>query len=175
MAELSILLNEVFRAQSGELTHAEQKSLEAKLEGALFTGPIGARQKVREKLTAHDWDYIEGVIRHKLDEYEVAKAGGVNVNASAQATATAAVTLSLAIDAIEHGKLSDKKKEKLEHELINADVAAKSGNLARFASSVVSACEKAGKCANSLTAVLTFLASLAKDIPTDGTNADRPI
>ena len=175
MAELAVLLQKVFEAQNGNLSQDEQISLESKLEGALFTSELRARQTVHERLKAHDWDYIEGVVRTKLDEHEVAKAGGVNVSASAQATATAAVTLSLAIDAIEHGTLSDKKKEKLEHELVNADAAAKSGNLARFASSVVSACEKAGKCANSLTAVLTFLASLAKDIPTDGTDADRPI
>lgn len=175
MAELHSLLQEVFDAQEGKLNQSEQAALEAKLEGALMASAIGARQKVYERLGARDWDYMEGVLRRRIDDNDAIACGGVSVNAIAQATATAAVNLASTVEAIDRGGLTDGEKRLLKHDLVDAEGEAKDGNLVGFVKAIVPACEKAGKCATSLTAVLTFLAELAKGIPTDGDNAERPI
>ena len=119
MAEFHSLLQEVFDAQDGMLKQSEQAALEAKLEGALMTSAIGMRQKVYEGLEAHDWGYMEGVLRRKIDDDAIA-CGGVNVNIIAQATATAAINFASTVEAIDRGGLSDGEKRLLKHDLVDA-------------------------------------------------------
>lgn len=176
MAELQMLLSDVLDAEKGKLNDQQLKELASRIEGSLLTASdLFRRQDVTRHLQERDWNYIDGALRNLIDQREVSAGGGVNVNTTAQATAVTTVSLGITIETVERGSLTNNEKRELKHELVDADSNAKNGKLAEFAKNAVSACEKAGKCANSLTAVLTLLAELAKGIPTDGSNTERPI